>query len=157
MGGFVALYLASKQKNIIKNIITLGTKFNWSKEVVNKEIKMLNLELILEKIPSFAKTLEAKHGLDWKKLVLNTAGMIKELGEKNLLDTKLLEDINIPTLLGIADSDQMVSLEETVSVFKNLQKGSMFMLPKSKHQIESVPLDLLAKIIYDYSQQGSPV
>lgn len=60
MGGFVALYLASKQKKIIKSIVTLGTKFNWSKDAVERELKMLNPELILAKVPSFAKTLEIK-------------------------------------------------------------------------------------------------
>ena len=37
MGGYVALYLASQQNNLFGNIITLGTKFNWTKEIAQRE------------------------------------------------------------------------------------------------------------------------
>jgi len=91
MGGYVALYLALMQNNLIHNIVTLGTKFNWSKEAVDKETKLLNPEIMLEKIPAYAKTLETKHGSHWKELVIKTAGMMNDIGNNNFLNSDLSE------------------------------------------------------------------
>ena len=54
MGGYVALHFASKFPNFIEKIITLGTKFDWTPEFAEKEIKMLNPSQIQEKVPAFA-------------------------------------------------------------------------------------------------------
>ena len=58
MGGYVALYLAYQQPTLLGNIITLGTKFEWSSEIAQKEIKMLDAKTIIEKVPKFAEALQ---------------------------------------------------------------------------------------------------
>ncbi len=150
MGGFIAIYLASKQPALIRNIVTLGTKFNWSAEAIEKETKMLNPEMIMEKVPAFARSLEAKHGHLWKDLLQKTADLMREIGQKEFLNAEVLKTLNTPLLLGIADKDQMVSLDETVTVFKTLPKAAMYMLPQTKHQLESVNVSLLSKVIFDF-------
>jgi pimeloyl-ACP methyl ester carboxylesterase len=153
MGGFVALYLASRQPGKTGRIMTLGTKFNWSKESVEKETGLLNPALMLEKVPAFARDLENKHGAGWKILVERTAGMMREIGEKHLLDPATISSISVPVWLGLADRDQMVSLEETTALFKQLPKASMYMLPDSKHPIGSADPDLLANLIVHFSDR----
>lgn len=150
MGGYVALYLASRQPNLIRRIITLGTKFNWSAETVEKETKMLEPERMLEKIPGFAKSLETKHGENWKELVHKTAAMMREIHKKQFLTKEVINSIKIPVCIGIADKDQMVSLEETLNVFKNLSNASMYMLPGSRHPLDSVNTELLIRVIIDF-------
>lgn len=152
MGGFVALYTASRKPGIIGKIITLGTKFDWSTETLAKELRMLNPDLLLEKVPAFAETLLKKHGLQWKELLHKTAHLMMEINEKNFLNSDVLEKIDAPVLLGLADRDQMVSLNETLNVFKTLQKSSMYMLPNSKHQIESIDAKILSQLILNFSK-----
>jgi uncharacterized protein YlaI len=41
----------------------------------------------------------------------------------------------------------MVSLDETTAVYKQLKNSAMYMLPNTKHPIETVDVGLLAKII----------
>jgi esterase/lipase len=147
MGGFVALQLASQKNSSIEKVITLGTKFNWSKESVEKEIQLLDPETILKKVPAFAAVLEKKHGKTWKELVLKTAALMVEISDKQFLKPEVLGAIHVPVLLGIADRDTMVSLDETVSVFKTLPNAQMFMLPHSKHPLESVNIALLSEHI----------
>jgi esterase/lipase len=150
MGGFVALHLATQKPELIDKIVTLGTKFNWSKETVDKETKLLDPEIMIQKIPAYTKLLEAKHGQQWKELVVKTADMMKQMGERNFLDAESLRKINSQTLIGIADKDQMVGLDETVSVYKALPAGCMYMLPNTKHQMESVNIGILSRIILDF-------
>ena len=62
MGGYVALYLAKQQPNILGNIIILGTKFEWSPAIAQKEVKMLDSKTIMEKVPKFAEALQKRPG-----------------------------------------------------------------------------------------------
>ena len=78
MGGYVALTLAKKHPDMVNTIVTLGTKFNWSVESAQQEVKMLNPAKIEEKVPAFAKRLHELHQPnDWKevmKIVINKSG-----------------------------------------------------------------------------------
>jgi esterase/lipase len=147
MGGYVALYLAKHKPGLIGHIITLGTKFSWSPEIAQKEIKMLDSKIIIEKVPKFAAALKERHGNDWELLLQKTAEMMIALGAKNCLSMEDLSAIENKVLIGLADKDTMVSLEETVQVYKQLRNGSMYMLPDAKHPIETVNAGLLASII----------
>ena len=147
MGGYVALYLAHKQPTLLGNIITLGTKFEWTPEIAQQEIKMLDTKKIIEKVPKFAETLKTRHGNDWELLLSKTAEMMIGLGNKNALALNDYTTIENKVFIGLADKDTMVSLVETTAVYKQLKNGAMYMLPNTKHPIESVNVSLLAKII----------
>lgn len=150
MGGFVALYLASKQASLIKNIITLGTKFNWNKQTVEKETAMLNPDIISQKVPAFARALEHKHGEDWKTLLQKTASLMWEIHENNFLNDEVLKSIQTQTLIGLGDKDHMVTMEETYHVYKSLPKANMYMLPETKHMIETVNARNLCSLLLPY-------
>lgn len=146
MGGYVALYLAHRNPSILGNIITLGTKFEWSPEIAQKEVKMLDSKTIIEKVPKFAEALQKRHGQDWELLLQKTAEMMLNLGNKNALSLTDFTTIENKVLIGLADKDTMVSLEETTAVYKQLKNGAMYMLPNTKHPIETVNVDLLVEI-----------
>lgn len=149
MGGYVALHLAQKQNGLLNKVITLGTKFNWSDEAVTKETKQLNAELIFQKVPAFAKALEEKHGT-WKELLSATADMMWEINKAQYISAESLKQISIPVLIGLADKDQMVTLDETISVYKTLPNASMYMLPGTKHPLETANPELLSMLISDF-------
>ena len=150
MGGFVALYLAAQNPNLIGRIATLATKFDWNPESSVKEAAMLNPETIEEKVPKFAAQLKERHGEDWIQLLNKTATMMQALGHAPLLSDAVLKSIECPVLLGLGDKDSMVSLEETRNVFAMLPNATMYMLPKTKHPIEGVNIPLLATILVDF-------
>jgi esterase/lipase len=147
MGGYVALYLAKQQPTLLGNIITLGTKFEWSPEISAKETKMLDSKTIIEKVPKFAEALQKRHGQEWELLLQKTAEMMIDLGNKNALSLNDFAAIENKVLIGLADKDNMVSLEETTAVYKQLKNGAMYMLPNTKHPIETLNVRLLGKII----------
>ncbi len=150
MGGYVALYLEHIHPGLMKHIITLGSKFEWSPEIAQKEVKMLDAKTIAEKVPKFADELRTRHGGDWEGLLQKTAGMMLSLGTQPLLNDEALNAIHTKVLIGLADHDTMVTLHETVAVFKKLNNAGMYMLPASKHPIGTVNTPLLANIIEDF-------
>lgn len=147
MGGYVALYLASQQADLIGKIVTLGTKFNWTKEIAEKESKQLDPELLIQKVPKFAESLQVRHGNEWRQLLQKTSAMMHAMGNANPLHNDLLEAIDNEVLIGIADRDAMVTLDETAQVYKRLRNSQMYMLPNTKHPIETVNLNVWVSIL----------
>ena len=62
MGGYVALNLASQSPEILGKIITLGTKFAWTKESATHETSRMIPEIMEKKIPAYTQKLERVHG-----------------------------------------------------------------------------------------------
>jgi esterase/lipase len=78
---------------------------------------------------------------------------MRDISARQYLDKQTLKNIRIPVSVGIADKDQMVSLEETTGVFETLPDASLFVLPGSKHQLETVNYNLLAQTISGLTRQ----
>lgn len=150
MGGYVALYLAKTKPDLVGKIMTLGTKFSWTPEIAAKEVNMLDAKTITEKVPKFAAALKARHGNAWELLLQKTAEMMIGLGNDPVLKEADLATIAHPAWIGLADQDNMVSLEETRAAFKQLPQGGMYMLPNTKHPIETVHTALLSAMIRQY-------
>ncbi len=157
MGGYVAMYLSSLHPGLIRKIVTLGTKYNWSPEIAAKEIKMLRPKIIEEKIPAFATALSKRHGQhEWKNLLRVTADMLVQLGNKPLLDKAQLQKISSEVLLLIGEKDTMVSPEETFATAQSLEEGSSLVLSDTPHPIEQVNTIMLAEKILSFFH-GLPV
>ena len=145
LGGYVAMYLAKHHPERIKKIITLATKFIWDETIAANETKMLNPAKIEEKIPDFAAALQKRHAPnDWKMVLAKTADMLTAMGKDNPLKAADYRAIPQPILLMLGDRDKMVTLDETVNVYKLLPQAQMAVLPNTPHPIEMVNTDRLA-------------
>lgn len=146
MGGYVALYLAKNYPDKIEKVFTLATKFEWTPEIAQKEIKMLDANKIEEKIPAFAKALEKRHEPnDWKVILQKTADMMIALGNNNTLQLSDIENITIPVAISVGDKDNMVTLSETKDVYQSLKNSHLIILPETLHPIEKVDTKNLTK------------
>lgn len=150
MGGYVALYLASEDPEILGHIITLGSKFSWSEAVAEKEIKNLNPEVIRAKVPKFAESLQKRHGDNWELLLSETAEMMIAMGKQNPLSAERIARVTNKVMIGLADKDSMVTLKETIDIYEGLSDACMYMLPNTKHPIETVDTELLSSLILKF-------
>ena len=139
MGGYVAMYLAKYHPERVNKIITLATKFNWDETIAANETKMLNSEKIETKLPDFAAALQKRHAPNnWKTVLEKTADMLIEMGKDNPLKPGDYPAIQQSVLLMLGDRDKMVTLDETVQVYKNLPNVQLAILPNTAHPIEMV-------------------
>lgn len=151
MGGYVAIYAASLRPDLFGKIMTLATKFEWNEEIASNEIRMLNPEIMEQKIPAFVESLKQQHTQeDWKELVLNTSNMLKQLGQHPLLNAETLHAIQVPVQVGVGDKDMMVSIDETLRAFRSFTQGSFYLLPSTKHPFEMINLSLLIPVLKHY-------
>ncbi|MGH1519375.1 alpha/beta fold hydrolase [Chryseobacterium sp. JK1] len=149
MGGYVALCYAMKNPENINSIITLGTKFDWTEEQALKESKMLNPDAILEKVPKYAQLLESQHGQKWKQLLPAIADLMVDLGKNPPLKNNLTE-IQIPVQIMVGDQDNMVTIEESVNVYRTLPNAKLAVLPDTKHPMDKVRPSLLLDVMKDF-------
>jgi pimeloyl-ACP methyl ester carboxylesterase len=148
MGGYVALYLAKHFPQKINKVITLATKFHWDEEIAAKEIKMLDADLIQKKLPAFAQQLQERHApQDWRVVLEKTKEMMVGLGKKNPLQLKDYANVEAPCLLLLGDRDKMISMEETINVYKQFPNAQFGMLPDTPHPIEQVDVNTLSFFI----------
>lgn len=151
MGGYVALNFALKHPDFVGKLITLGTKFEWTPDFAEKEIKMLNPETIQMKVPAFAERLKQLHGIEnWKNVILKTAKMMQNLGENpNLKEMDFLK-IKTSTLICLGELDTMSTQVESRDVSNWLQNGQFQAIENLKHPIEIAPIDKIAAIINNF-------
>lgn len=148
MGGYVALYMARHYPERVGKIFTLATKFGWDEATAAKEVKMLNPEKIAEKVPKFAAALEKRHApLDWKEVLKRTADLMLALGKNPELTKDDFAAITHPVLLSVGDRDMMVSIEETMQVYRSLPNAQFMVFPNTVHPIEQVNLQQLLPAI----------
>ncbi|MEM7369953.1 MAG: alpha/beta fold hydrolase [Bacteroidota bacterium] len=155
MGGYVGLYVAHHFSDRIASVFTLGTKWDWTPEVVAREVKMLNPEKMEEKVPRFADLLASRHApVDWKEIVRRTARMMQEFGNGAGLTEADFRSLHIPVSIGIGELDNMVSLEESRRIAEWLPKGKLAYFEGVKHPIEKMDVQRLARSISESIQSG---
>ena len=148
MGGYVALYHAANFPGTkVSQIITYGTKFNWSEKAVSRELPMLDPEHLREKFPTYADSLIDKHGERWKALMRSTAHMMQNLERLDGLTREDLHDIEVPVTVILGDQDRMVSSEETHLTASWLHHAQVKTLTHSKHELERSNLRELSEIM----------
>jgi pimeloyl-ACP methyl ester carboxylesterase len=148
LGGYVALkYSLTYQKNI-DQIFTFGTKFNWTTESAEEEVKKMNPTLLEEKVPHFADWLKKTHSEEnWKKVLYNTADFMRGLGADNELLNDDLSNIKCLVTVAVGDQDQMVNIDESRVVMDRLQNARLRVLQGAQHPIDRLSDAHLNEII----------
>lgn len=151
MGGYVALKLAHDHPERAGKIITLGTKYSWNPESAAKEVRMMNPDVIEQKIPAFAASLAVRHQpADWKRIMKLTAEMMTSLGAGHAMNAADFASIGNDVLVCIGNADHMVSIEESEMTAQQLKNGHLKILDGFKHPLESVDKEILASICMDF-------
>lgn len=154
MGGYVALYLALYHPERVGRVFTLATKLDWTPATAEKEVKLLDADKILQKIPLYAQTLQKTHQ-DWRLVLEKTRELLIGLGQRNLLTPDVLAQITQPVRIALGDRDSMVSLEESIAAYRALQLGELQILPATPHPFDKISPSLLADAIIQFFTRGN--
>lgn len=150
MGGYVALYTALHNENLLGSIMTLATKFDWTPESAKKEAGYLQPALMLQKVPQLAAQLKQRHGNHWEKVVEKTAQMMLALGENPPLTVENISNLKNIVKFCVGDKDKMVSVQETQNMFKAHPKASFCVLPNTPHLPELMSIKRIVFEVLDF-------
>lgn len=149
MGGYVALYLALTEPEIVHSVFTLGTKFDWNEKSAEKETRFLDAERLKEKNTKFYADLAAKHS-DLPAVLAHTQGLMLALGKEPLLTEERLAALETRVRFGLGDRDEVTSLDETVRAYRAVKDGQLQVLPGTRHPLETVNVTRLAAALIDF-------
>lgn len=125
-------------------MVTLGTKFDWDPSSAEREVKKMNPEKIVEKVPAFARLLEARHApVSWKELMNETAQMMTALGQKPLLTESIMKSVSNEVTILLGDQDDMADREYSLQVARWIRNAQFVLLADTPHPIEKVNLSVL--------------
>lgn len=142
MGGYVALLAAAEYPGLMQGICTLGTKFQWSASIAERESRMLDTETLQAKVPAFATMLEQRHtAIGWKNVCRNTEQILRGLGRNPLLTNEVLSAIQEPVVIAVGDRDETVTVEETAQAASQIRTSALCVLPATRHPIEKISVD----------------
>lgn len=151
MGGYVGLYLALHHPERLKRIFTLATKFDWTPAFAAAQAEFLNAEKLLHTHEKYAKALQKIHAAaGWETVLQKTGEMMQALGEKPLLSGANLPQLARKVRIGVGDKDHMVSLEESIDVFRLLPHSELQIFPGTPHPFEKAPHAFLAASLIDF-------
>jgi len=123
MGGYVGLSLASLYPDKVKKLFTFATLLEWSPQRAEQEVKMLDPDKIVLKIPAFAEMLKQKHSpADWKEIMIKTSEMMTELGNHHLHEIDFRK-IECPVRISVGDSEHIVSVAPCLTVSTYITYG----------------------------------
>lgn len=147
MGGYAALSAESFHPGTFSRIITLGTKFNWTKESAEAETKRLNPEIMQQKIPVYVEQLRIIFGSNWAEVVKCTAQLMQALGENKILFPEVLKKIKCPVTILRGEHDKMVTREESLESVSHLYQAHYQELKNTGHPFEQAELKSLIRQI----------
>lgn len=152
MGGYVALWYALKFPERVGKVITLGTKFDWSRTSAGKEVQKLDPEKIEKKVPAFARILQHRHAPnDWKVVLQKTAAMMLGLGDTPLLTEDVLSTIKNKVIIALGNEDDMADRAYSEKISEILPHGEFVSLQDTPHPIEKVDVNKIVRLILQES------
>ena len=131
MGGYVGLALALAHPARVATITTLGTKFDWDRDVAASLVKRL-------------RKVEAPEALHER-----TADFLTRLGEQPSLGAAELARIHHRVRIMVGDRDSTVTVEESAATYRKLPSGELMVLPRTTHPMEQVDAYRLADILIE--------
>lgn len=148
MGGYAALLYAAKHPERVRSVITVGTKLAWTEEGLQKELRRLDPDVMIAKVPAFANALAAVHGEGrWRDVVNAIAKSMSELAAAPLLTAEVVARIECPVLLCVGDCDTTAVPSDTQAFATGLRNAEVVVLPDTRHPFEEVDLDALVPLI----------
>lgn len=150
MGGYVALILAKEYPEKVEKVATLGTILQWNSEVAEQECRYLHPEKIKEKVPHFAEKLDNRHQAGWERVVERTREMLYYLGSHPTISEKDWKNLSPQIRLHVGDRDTTAGIEQTMQVYKKMDKAELCVLPNTKHPFEEVKKELLTTSLTDF-------
>ncbi len=146
LGGYAALYLEKTRPGRLRSLLMHGTKFYWDEDAAAQFSLNLDPERIEKRRPKWAELLRSQHdaqGTDhWKRLCRAAGEFVQSLPGKFLEAD--CGAIGIPVQVSIGDRDDLVPVAEAASLARALPRGSLAVLPDTRHPIGACDPALLA-------------
>ncbi len=142
MGGYVGMVMAHLAPARVASIATLGTKFYWNQDVIDKTLGELDAGALKARSIRAYDALAAMHtamGVDATMQL--TQGLIADFGRWQLSE-EMVRACGVPLLVSAGDRDSMVPIAELAQLFAALdpKRSALAIIPGAPHPLQQMPL-----------------
>ncbi len=151
MGGYAALLYAARHPERVESVATVGTKLLWTDEGLQKELRKLDPDVMVAKVPAFTRMLAEAHGADrWRNVVKAIAKSMTDLAHAPLLTPEVCSRIQCHVLLCVGDGDTTAVPHDTRVFASGLERANVEVLRSTSHPFEEVDMNVLEKVLEDF-------
>ena len=156
MGGYLALLVEAEHPGTFARITTLGTKFEWTPESADAVARRLDPDAVADKVPAFAEALDARHRTEggWRRVMTDTAAMLRALGASPLLTRALLSRIAVPVRIVEGSRDDTLLPGESERAAAMIPGARHVILDDVQHPIERVPPEAIVALVREWTTAG---
>ncbi len=149
MGGYVALVLAHLAPSRVRSIVTLGTKFYWTGEVIATSSKGLDAATLKSRSQRFHDALAAMHSACGADETLRLTQSLIEDFARWQLSEEMVRASDVPVLISAGDRDDLVPAAEVAALYRALDPklSAMAILPATPHALQQLPLECFASLV----------
>jgi 3-oxoadipate enol-lactonase len=140
LGGYVAMSLRAKHPERVGSLGLAGAKVGWTPEMAEDRFSFFQPEVIAQTypfwLPHMAKAHSAHYGPEhWKVLVGQVRTLLQTLpGEPTIgLEALRAEAATRPLFYALGDRDEMVPLEEVLTIRRERPDSEVLVLPHAGH------------------------
>lgn len=149
MGGYVGMVMAHLAPARVSRIVTLGTKFYWSGEIIYKTRSELDADLLQTRSQRFYDALSALHTASGADQTLRfTQALIADFGRWQL-NEDLVRAANVPLMICAGDRDTLVPVAEVMKLFGALdpKRNAVAIVPGAPHPLQQLPVACFAQLV----------
>lgn len=148
MGGYAALVYAAKHPERVASVTTLGSKLLWDEAGLNALLQRLDADAIAKHVPKYAERLAADHGDPrWRDLVKATADLVSRDFHAPMLTPDALARVECPVLICAGDQDDTALPADALRAAARMREAGVLILPRTKHPVDRVDLELLLPVL----------
>jgi pimeloyl-ACP methyl ester carboxylesterase len=139
LGGYVALEMALLSHTRVRSIISHAMKFYWTDEAINGALRSLNWEEVRNNEKRRTR-FEAIHIASGAEIAFRANTELISNFKDAQLTTRDLEQLHIPLLLSVGDSDELVPLIEIQKLYTDLgyDRASLAVHPNTPHPLSKL-------------------
>lgn len=149
MGGYVGLVLAHFAPLRVRSIVTLGTKFYWTEDVIETASKGLDPALLKNQSQRFYDAMAAMHSASGADETLRLTQSLMGDFARWQLSEEMVRAAKVALLICAGDRDALVPVAEVAKLFAatDTKRNAMAIFPGTPHPLQQLPLDCVEHAI----------
>lgn len=149
MGGYVGLVMAHLAPARVGKVVTLGTKFYWSADVIEKTRIELGASEMKERARRHYDALALLHttsGVD--ETLRHTQSLIADFARWQISE-EMVRASGVPVMVCAGDRDGMVPVNDVMRLFGALdsKRSAVAVIPGTPHPLQHVPAACFAEVV----------
>lgn len=143
LGGYVGIEMARQRRSAVRSIVSHAMKFYWTDTAITTSVADLDVKAIRAKSEKAYNALSHMHEANGLHRTMELSRSLINNFSTSQLAAQDIAALQIPLLLSVGDRDELVSLQEIVRLYGELDRSltALTIHPNTRHPLHFLPKD----------------